>query len=63
MDRWPRGLIYLALPLLLTLFLLESRLALSGALHQAAQFLIVLLVFGFVYLVISRERLRCCENG
>ncbi len=63
MDRSrPSKAFYLALPLLLVLFFLESRLSLSGAARQLAQLAIVLVVIGFVHWVISRERLRCCEN-
>ncbi len=58
----PKWYVFLALPLLLGLFLLESCLALQGPVHQMAQITIVLFVFGLVYVYVGRESLRCCQD-
>jgi len=42
--------VYLTLPLLIALFLLDSRLRISARGHQAVQIGILLLVYGFVHL-------------
>ncbi len=64
MDRsnQPRWYLYLALPLLMGLFLLESHLGIDRLLHQLLQLTIVFFVFGLVYLYVGRVGARCCHD-
>jgi hypothetical protein len=42
-------LLYLSLPMLIGLFLIEMRLSLSDAGHRLAEIIIVLVIFGFIW--------------
>jgi hypothetical protein len=42
-------LLYLSLPVMIGLFVIEMRLSLSDAGHQLAQIIIVLVIFGFIW--------------
>ena len=46
-------LLYLSLPVMIGLFLIEMRLSLSGAGHRLAEIIIVLVVFGFMWIWVN----------
>ncbi len=55
--------VYLALPLLIVLFIFDNRLKISGRGHQAVQIGIILLVYGLVHLWLKANQAALAEYG